>query len=231
MEENIKFIEENYIEEKELCSQAKIQLGELNRLIENEMIPTASFIIETNKEIRSPLGDQITIQQIKKYYSKNTVDLIQENRIIEESSEIKKQFKSHFIKALVDNKDKKYAYGNLFGANGALDNDKLDSVFEEEWKYYCQGVYGICTLNANASEIAKKEIAVKKLIKFNEEVKDRELTVDVILEKRLRKKNRQKNNVLSQNLAYILLHLQKPPLQKPIAKLPNPQPIPIFQGF
>ncbi len=178
MEENIKFIEENYIEEKELCSQAKIQLGELNRLIENEMIPTASFIIETNKEIRSPLGDQITIQQIKKYYSKNTVDLIQENRIIEESSEIKKQFKSHFIKALVDNKDKKYAYGNLFGANGALDNDKLDSVFEEEWKYYCQGVYGICTLNANASEIAKKEIAVKKLIKFNEEVKDRELTVE-----------------------------------------------------
>ena len=176
MNENIKFIEENYIEEKELCTLTEISIADLHDLIENELVPNASFVIETNKVIRSPLGDQIRIQETKKYFSKNIIKLIEENKEIKESSEIKKQFKSEFIEALRNNKDKRYAYGNLLGTDGELDRTKLDSAFEEEWKYYCQGIYGICTLNANAEAIAKKEIAVKKLIEFNERHKNKELT-------------------------------------------------------
>jgi hypothetical protein len=37
-----------------------------------------------------------------------------------------------------------------------------------EWNYYCEGIYGICTLNATENEIVEKEIIVKRLIKYNE---------------------------------------------------------------
>lgn len=193
MDENISFIEESYIEETELCNLTKISLEELNNLIEKELLPNASFVIEEHKKIKSPLGDQIIIRTVKKYFSKSAVKLIEANKEIGRPSEVKEQFKSEFMKALKSSKDNKYAYGNLSGPDGELDRDKFDSVFEEEWKYYCQGIYGICTLNANASEIAKKEIAVKKLIKFKEKTEGRELSVKEI--ERLKLLNTEYNSI------------------------------------
>ena len=40
----------------------------------------------------------------------------------------------------------------------------LNAELENEWEHYCNGIYGICTLNASPREIIEKEIAVKKLI-------------------------------------------------------------------
>jgi hypothetical protein len=52
----------------------------------------------------------------------------------------------------------------------------LNLAFEQEWQYYLQGIYGICTLNATGAEIAKKEIAVKRLIDFNKKHGDKKLS-------------------------------------------------------
>jgi hypothetical protein len=41
-------------------------------------------------------------------------------------------------------------------------------ALEEEWNYFCKGVYGICTLNNNENDIIEKEIAIKRILNFIE---------------------------------------------------------------
>jgi len=54
--------------------------------------------------------------------------------------------------------------------------EKLNLAFEQEWQHYLQGIYGICTLNGTGAEIAKKEIAVKRLIEFNKKHGEKKLS-------------------------------------------------------
>lgn len=50
-----------------------------------------------------------------------------------------------------------------------MNQEELVAAFETEWDYYLKGIYGICTLHATGEEIARKEIAVKKILSFIQE--------------------------------------------------------------
>lgn len=169
MDINLKYIEENYIEKKVLCEMANISSEELEALIEKELIPNASYSVNSTHEISSTLGDKITVTEPKEFFLKSTVALIEKNKLlVDEPSRFKAQVKEEFLATLDRHVDKRYAYDNAIEENGGIENGKIGVAFETEWDYYCRGIYGICTLNATGSDIVKKEIAVKKLIKFNE---------------------------------------------------------------
>ncbi|PKH52609.1 hypothetical protein CXF68_18720 [Tenacibaculum sp. Bg11-29] len=168
MDIDIKYIEDNFIELNELCKISEISSQEINALIENELIPNSSYEINTTYKINSPLGDQKTISEVKKYYPKSVIALIQKNKKLNDSSEFKKSLKTAFTNTFVNNNNNRFGYDNITEEDGTVNIDKLNSAFEQEWQYYLQGIYGICTLNATGAEIAKKEIAVKRLIDFNE---------------------------------------------------------------
>lgn len=169
MDINLKYIEGNYIEKKALCELASISPEELEGLIEKELIPNASYTINSTHEVRSPLGDRITVTELREFFLKNTVNLIEKNKVLAgDPTLFKAQIRAEFLEALGNNVDKRYAYDNVLTEKGELDNDKIEGAFETEWDYYCRGIYGICTLNATGADIAKKEIAVKKLIEFNQ---------------------------------------------------------------
>ncbi|MGL1884865.1 MAG: DUF6058 family natural product biosynthesis protein [Reichenbachiella sp.] len=169
MDINLKYIEENYVEYKKLCKMANISSDELEELIYKELIPNASYTINSTDTISSPLGDKVMVNEIKKFFPKNTLELIKNNKALaNEPANFKERFKQEFLETLESSIDKRYAYNGILDENGKIDNVKLDLEFEDEWKYYCKGVYGVCTLNATGSDIIKKEIAVKKLIEFNE---------------------------------------------------------------
>ncbi|WP_237276123.1 DUF6058 family natural product biosynthesis protein [Tenacibaculum ovolyticum] len=168
MDIDIKYIEDNFIELNELCKISKISSQELNTLIENELIPNSSYEINATYKINSPLGDEKTISEVKKYYPKSVIALIQKNKKLNDSSEFKESLKTAFINTFLNNSNNSFGYDNITKNDGTVNMDKLNSAFEQEWQYYLQGIYGICTLNATGAEIAKKEIAVKRLIDFNE---------------------------------------------------------------
>ncbi|CAM1372794.1 DUF6058 family natural product biosynthesis protein [Tenacibaculum xiamenense] len=167
MKTDLEYIEENYIELRDLCSQCEISKEELAQLTENKLIPKNSYEVKSTHVISSPLGDETVLTEIKKYYHKSIVDLIDKNRRLNNMVEFREDFKHQFIDSFKKHKNK-FAYGGIVDDNGNIDEKKLDDAFEEEWQYYLQGIYGICTLNNSPQEIARKEIAVKRLINFIE---------------------------------------------------------------
>ncbi len=167
MNSDIKYIEENFIESNEVCQISKISHQELEKLIEDKLVPASSYQINISYKINSPLGDEKVISEVKKYYPKSIINLIQKNRQLDNPSEFKEVLKTEFINTFVNSTNNKFAYDNILEENGSVDMEKLNSAFEQEWEHYLQGIYGICTLNGTGAEIAKKEIAVKRLIEFN----------------------------------------------------------------
>ncbi|PCI32100.1 MAG: hypothetical protein COB60_10070 [Flavobacteriaceae bacterium] len=167
MDSNLKYIQENFIESHDLCIRTAISTQKLTELIQSKSIPAASYKITSTHSISSPLGDETTITEEKQYFPKNNIQLIKNAVNKQETPEsLKEKLKNEFINTLVNHPHKTVAYDGITTKKGAIDMQKLNLIFEEEWQHYCNGIYGICTLNATGSEIAKKEIAVKKLIEF-----------------------------------------------------------------
>jgi hypothetical protein len=66
---------------------------------------------------------------------------------------------------------KKNLLSNLKNHNyktGEIDLIKADKALEEEWNYFCKGIYGICTLESDEEAIIEKEIAIKRILDFIE---------------------------------------------------------------
>jgi len=178
MNSDIKYITENYIDSEELCEITKISESKLSNMIEKGLMPNFSYQIETRSTITSPLGDEEVILTTKRYFPKNIIPIIEENLDLENSASFKEKVKKEFIETFTNHIDNAFAYENTIINNGKIDAEKLEKAFEVEWEYYLNGIYGICTLNATGTEIAKKEIAVKKIISFIEEHGEIELSAE-----------------------------------------------------
>lgn len=176
MNKDLKYIQENFIESRDLCQMVGIIREDLDALIEKELIPNASYTIDLAIRIASPLGDESVVTEVKKYFPKCIIEVIRKNKTAENSKDVKALLKAEFEEAFLNNADKEFAYDNVLNEDGSVDMQKLDLVFEQEWQYHLQGIYGICTLNATGEEIAKKEIAVKKLMDFNQKHQGKVLT-------------------------------------------------------
>ncbi len=181
MDQNLKYIEDNYIELEEVIKTANISLEKLNALIENKIIPKASYVVNSEVTISSSLNDNHKIIIGKKYFHPSVLKLIKENAENPNPEKFKSAFKENLLSNLKNHDYKTFAYGNVFDQNGNIDNEKIENALEEEWNYFCKGVYGICTLKNNENDIINKEIAIKRILSFIEK-KSTSLTDDEKLE-------------------------------------------------
>ena len=67
MNNNIKYIQENFIESNFLCQIAGISQQELEELIDKNLIPNASYRIDSTSIISSPLGDEKRISETNRF--------------------------------------------------------------------------------------------------------------------------------------------------------------------
>ncbi|MCK6541168.1 DUF6058 family natural product biosynthesis protein [bacterium] len=169
MKTDTQYIKENFIELKELSEKTGFSETEILELIEKEIIPNYSYSIEKQEIITSPLSDKLVNTKYEKYFSKSHIEKLNDYKNFKKKpEEIKETFKQNFVQNLKNHNENKFAYDNLF-INKTEEIDRLlNEVFETEWKHYCNGIYGICTLNASEKEIVEKEIVIKKLIEFNQ---------------------------------------------------------------
>lgn len=70
----------------------------------------------------------------------------------------KKEFKENMLHNLKNHAHRNFAYENVFDENNNIDDKKIEKIVEEEWNYFCKGIYGICTLNNDVEAIINKEI-------------------------------------------------------------------------
>ncbi|KUJ63199.1 hypothetical protein AR687_03310 [Flavobacteriaceae bacterium CRH] len=176
---NIKYIEDNYLEFEEIARVMQLTSDKLNQLIEAKLIPEPSYVINSEVTISSSLNDNYKVVTSKKYFPKNILKLIEKNIENNNPEKFKSEFKEKLLSNLMSHKHKIFAYGNTFDENGKIDLIKADKALEEEWNYFCQGIYGICTLQNNEEAIIEKEIAIKRILDFIENkgsVKDKNET-------------------------------------------------------
>ncbi|MBP2618850.1 DUF6058 family natural product biosynthesis protein [Chryseobacterium jejuense] len=165
---NIEYIRLHYVEKYDLLRLTAIDIDFLNFLLNEKLIPAASYVVESEVKILSPLGDETNENIKEEYFGKHILSLIEgfkKNTL--QSTEFKQRFKENFKNVLLEHKDRNFAYGNIFDENSNLIEELFEHYFDNEWDHYCNGIYGICTLNATEKEIVEKEIIVKKLINFN----------------------------------------------------------------
>ncbi|KAF2339786.1 DUF6058 family natural product biosynthesis protein [Flavobacterium tistrianum] len=180
MDQNIKYIEGNFIEFEEVIKLANITSDELTALIENKLVPQPSYVINSEIRISSSLNDNHIINTDKKYFHPRVLELIKMNAN-SDSEKFKTEFKENLLTNLKNHAYKTFAYGNVFDENHNINTEKIENALEEEWGYFCKGVYGICTLNNNEEAITNKEIAIKRILNFIEK-KSTSLTDDEKLE-------------------------------------------------
>ncbi|KQB38579.1 DUF6058 family natural product biosynthesis protein [Flavobacterium aquidurense] len=166
--ENLKYIEDNYIEIQDIIKIADISLEKLNELIESKLVPEPSYIVNSETTITSSLNDSHKIVFTRKYFHPVILELIREHSEYKSPEDFKNQFKQNLLTNLKNHTQKTFAYGNVFDENNIVDTQKIDSALEEEWTHFCKGVYGICTLNNNENDIIEKEIAIKRILNFIE---------------------------------------------------------------
>jgi hypothetical protein len=166
MDKNLKYIVENYIEFEEVIKTANISSEKLNELIENQLVPNASYVINSEIVISSSLNDSHKVVLEKKYFHPSILQYIKENAEISNPEKFKTIFKENLLANLKNHANQTFAYGNVFDQNGVINNEKAEQALEEEWNYFCKGVYGICTLNNDENDIIEKEIAIKRILDF-----------------------------------------------------------------
>ena len=164
-DENLAYIVDNYLEFEEVKRLTRLSDDELNKLIEEKLIPSPSYVIDSEITISSPLNDQHTLTMSRRYFAKNIVDLIKKNSG-ESYEKLKHEFKQNLLSNLNNHENKAFAYGNVFDEKDQIISEKADKALEEEWDYFCKGVYGICTLNNDENAIIEKEIAIKRILDF-----------------------------------------------------------------
>lgn len=164
-ENNLKYLSENFLTLEQLASRTKSSVEEIERFIAMEIIPRPSYIVRRTVEISSPLDDAHTIEETILYFPESYVELLKKSRA-KNAEEIKKSFIEAMSEHLLAHSAKEFAYGNVFETDGTAKQEKVSQELENEWDYFCQGIYGICTLHATPQEVIEKEIAVKKLLDF-----------------------------------------------------------------
>lgn len=173
MKTNKEYIKENYIELSQLAKETGFSEKEILAFIEQEIIPNYSYLIESTQRITSPLNDEFSENVVEKYFAKSHISKLNDyKKYSKNPSDIKNGFKQKLNKILELDSDKK-----LYATDYLTENytENLDKVLEKEWKSYCKGIYGICTINANENDIIQKDIAIRKLINFNTATQDVEL--------------------------------------------------------
>jgi len=167
-DQNIAYIRQHYLSFDEVSRQTGLSIPAIQDLIDKGLIPDASYTIEQQTVITSPLGDQTRQCSKTKYFPKGITHLIVNIIAQPEHAPCKAVFKQNFRRLLISHPDRLFAYGNIFGRDGELLEAEFEQAFESEWQAYTAGIYGICTLSFTEEDIVRKEIAVKKLIHFHE---------------------------------------------------------------
>ena len=162
---NLKYLKENFHSLDSLAERSGVSKEAIQKYIEKELLPKASYVLRQKSEITSPLGDSHSFEDKVLYFPKSYVSLVRKLNG-KNSDENKDVFIAKMKNHLLNHPKKKFAYDNT-----ESNSEKLDGELAKEWNHYLNGIYGICTLNATPEEIVEKEVAVKRLIHFIDSTK------------------------------------------------------------
>ncbi|MBU2897268.1 DUF6058 family natural product biosynthesis protein [Vibrio hepatarius] len=159
--ELIKYLNEYLITKSELLTQAQVSEQALARYQEAGVMPKCSYKLKLTLECDSFFGLHEDTQEIE-YYAKGYLAWLGIVQSLEEKEKIFSVFSKRYKEAL----------GNLKNQGFTSMNVKLNAYIQEhieqEWGYFLDGIYGLCTKSGLPEHIAAKELAIIQINELSE---------------------------------------------------------------
>jgi len=166
-EELLKYLNSHFYTEAELLNITLVSDQDFKRYQHVEIMPQPSYSLAMSLTSDSYFGEHTGHSKIR-YYAKgyaSWLGLLQNNSDLDRVRNI---FDTRYLLAL----DNLEARGFVFEL--LREGDKLQEHLNEEWSYFIDGTYGLCTKSGLPEDIAAKEISIstiKELIYDSAQVK------------------------------------------------------------
>jgi len=166
-EELLKYLNSHFYTEAQLLSITLVGEQDFKRYQHAEILPQPSYSLAMSLTSDSYFGEHTGHSTIR-YYAKgyaSWIGLLQTNSDVERVRGI---FDTRYLLAL----DALEARG--FVCEHLRKGNKLQEHLDEEWSYFVDGTYGLCTKSGLPEDIAAKEISIstiKELIDDSAQVK------------------------------------------------------------
>jgi len=164
--ELINYLNQHYLTRDELLDLAKINHESLKHYQDSHLMPVASYRLQLQLTSDSFFGVHEEQDAIE-YYAKGYVSWLGIISTRQDAALLYQEFVERYTNTLE----------HLKTLGHQSDNPKLNSGLcdhlAQEWQYFLQGIYGLCTKTGLPEDIAAKEFAV---IQINELIDNPELS-------------------------------------------------------
>ena len=157
------YLNQHLLEKNQLLASCDISEQQLRWLQELGVVPRPAYRLAINLDCQSFFGAHQEAQQ-QEYYARGTVEwLAAINTSLETEDPVASSFQLFEQRYLAQARQlaargllpDKFSLGD-----GRLDVEQLKAHIAQEWLYFCDGIYGLCTRNGLPEEIADKEFAI-----------------------------------------------------------------------
>jgi hypothetical protein len=166
--ELIHYLNDGFFTRQKLLAASAINLSELEDLQKRGIMPQASYTLKLDVSCNSFFGPHQEQSDVA-YYAKEYVAWIGEMRALS-GDEALKIFAQRYKARL-----QQLQASGITTQHEKL-NAGLDAHLISEWKYFLDGVYGLCTKSGLPEDIAAKEVAVVIIKEITEERLDKDLS-------------------------------------------------------
>lgn len=151
--ELIDYLNKHFLSRAQLLEATQIDEATFLQYQQDKLMPAASYVLKLDLQSDSFFGEYKEQLQLE-YYAKGYTAWLGIVRSLTEEQLIYDVFSSRYQDRLILLK----SLG--FESNNPKMNDQLFEHIREEWEYFIQGVYGLCTKSGLPEDIAAKELAV-----------------------------------------------------------------------
>jgi hypothetical protein len=159
--ELIKYLNDNFLTREELFDITKVQEHEFLDYQNDKLMPTASYSLKLEMSSDSFFGvhkENLSIE----YYAKGYCSWLGIIRSLKEQDLIYQEFSTRYEKTVRHLKSLGYH------SPAPKVNVDLRTHISEEWEYFIQGIYGLCTKTGLPEDIAAKEFAIIQINEISE---------------------------------------------------------------
>lgn len=162
--ELIKYLNKHFITKQELLDITKISEQDLSKYQEDEVMPKCSYRLSLNIKSDSFFGIYNDEQEIE-YYAKGYTSWLTIIQSLRSPKAVYEVFANRYIDAVECLKEQGYY------SDSSKVTSKLNEHIKEEWGYFLNGIYGLCTKTGLPEDIAAKEysiLIINELSQYNE---------------------------------------------------------------
>ena len=160
----INYLNKNFYTLNQLLNYSKLDLDTFRHYQKDGLMPLYSYRLQMDYKCSSFLSEAKKKEDIE-FYSKGYVTWLSMLEFLDTKEKAFKYFKNEYTKTI-----KELAVLGLSSNEEKL-TKSLDEHINQEWNYFLDGSYGLCTKSGLVKDIAIKEVAISCIKELEKDIK------------------------------------------------------------